>query len=100
MNRQQRDFISKIKRLEHQATPAPWSQFGNSIEDAKKIPLVTLTKEHFDDRNAEFITALRNAMPKLLQLIEQQDREIMRLKGSDGQKVGGSVALRPTNLLQ
>ena len=100
MNRQQRDFISKIKRLEDQATPAPWSQFGNSIEDAKKIPLVTLTKEHFDDRNAEFITALRNAMPKLLQLIEQQDREIMRLRGTDGRRVGTSIAPKPSNLLQ
>ena len=100
MNRQQRDFISKIKRLEYQATPAPWSQFGNSIEDARKIPLVTLTREHFDDRNAEFITALRNAMPKLLRLIEQQDREIMQLKDADGRKVGGSIASRPSSLLQ
>ena len=83
MNKIQRDFILKMKRLEHQATPAPWSQYGNSIEDAKKIPLINMTGEHFEDRNAEFITVLRNAMPRLLQLIEQQDREIMRLKGTD-----------------
>jgi hypothetical protein len=90
MNKELQIFISKIRQLEHQATPAPWSQYGNSIEDARKIPLVTLTKEHFDDRNAEFITALRNAMPRLLQVIEQQDREIMRLKGEDLGAVGSA----------
>lgn len=88
MNKQQRYFISKIKRLEHDATPAPWAQYGNSIEDSGKIPLITLTKEHFDDKNAEFITELRNAMPVLLRLIEQQDQEIMRLKG--GGSIGGA----------
>lgn len=96
MNRQQRHFISKIKRLEHDATPAPWAQYGNSIEDAGKVPLITLTKEKFDDGNAEFITELRNAMPTLLRLIEQQEREIMRLKGNDGSGVGP----RPSSLLQ
>ena len=99
MDREQRSFVSKIKRLEHQATPAPWSQYGDNIEDAKKIPVVTLAKEHFEDRNAEFITALRNAMPRLLQLIEQQDREIMRLKGIDGGQAGSS-APRSSSLLQ
>jgi hypothetical protein len=86
MNQGSRHFISKLRRLEHDATPGPWTVYGNSIEDAKKIPLVTLTREHFDDRNAEFITELRNAMPKLLQLIELQEREIKRLKESDGGK--------------
>ncbi|MGI9489443.1 MAG: hypothetical protein ACR2RF_26860 [Geminicoccaceae bacterium] len=99
MNRQQRHFISKIRRLEHDATPAPWAQYGDSIEDAGKIPLITLTKEHFDDKNAEFITELRNAVPILLRLIEQQDREIMRLRGSSSGKVG-SAGPRPPSLLQ
>ncbi|MDH3661964.1 MAG: hypothetical protein OEU92_18365 [Alphaproteobacteria bacterium] len=99
MNRQQRHYISKIKRLEHDATPAPWAQYGDCIEDAKKIPLITLTKEHFDDRNAEFITELRNAVPALLRLIEQQDREIMRLKGSDRGTIG-SAAPRASSLMQ
>ncbi len=99
MNKQQRHFISKIRRLEHDATPAPWSQYGDSIEDAGKIPLITLTKEHFDDRNAEFITELRNAVPTLLKLIEQQDREIMRLKGASSSKIG-AAGPRPANLLQ
>ena len=90
MNNEQRIFISKIKQLEHQATPGPWSQYGDNIEDAKKIPVVTLAREHFEDRNAEFITALRNAMPRLLQLIEQQDREIMRLKGTSAGKAASS----------
>ena len=99
MNKQQRHFISKIRRLEHDATPAPWSQYGNSIEDAKKIPLVTITKEHFDDRNAEFITELRNAVPTLLRLLEQQEREIMQLKGGGGTKSVGSEP-RASTLLQ
>jgi hypothetical protein len=99
MNNELRIFISKIRQLEHQATPAPWSQYGNNIEDSKKIPVVTLTREHFDDRNAEFITALRNAMPRLLQLIEQQDREIMRLKGLDGGK-RGSGGTASSSLMQ
>ena len=99
MNRQQRHFISKIKRLEHNATPAPWAQYGDSIEDAKKIPLITLTKEHFEDGNAEFITELRNAVPTLLRLIEQQDREIMRLRGSDGGDISNADP-RPSTLLQ
>ena len=99
MNNQLRHFISKIKRLENNATPAPWAQYGDSIEDAKKIPLITLTKEHFDDKNAEFITELRNAMPTLLRLIEQQDREIMRLKGGGGGNVSTSGP-RPSSLLQ
>ena len=100
MNKQQRHFISKIKQLENDATPAPWSQYGDSIEDAGKIPLITLTKEHFDDKNAEFITEIRNAVPKLLlKLIEQQDREIMRLKGA-GRSTIGSAGPRPPNLLQ
>lgn len=96
MNKEQRIFISKIKQLEHQATPAPWSRYGDFIEDARKIPLVAMTKEHFDDRNAEFITALRNAMPRLLQLIEQQDREIMKLRGIGGDSAGP----RSSSLLQ
>ena len=99
MNKQQRHFISRMKRLEHKATPAPWSQYGDNIEDAKKVPLITLTKEHFEDNNAEFITELRNAVPILLRLIEQQDREIMRLRGSDGGEIG-SVKPRSSNLLQ
>ncbi|MGI9434333.1 MAG: hypothetical protein ACR2Q4_05825 [Geminicoccaceae bacterium] len=90
MNKVSHHFISKLRRLEHDATPGPWTVYGNNIEDAKKIPLVTLTKEHFDDRNAEFITELRNAMPKLLQLIELQEREIRRLKDRDG---GGAAAV-------
>lgn len=99
MNSEQRSFVSKIKKLEDRATPAPWSQYGDNIEDAKKIPVVTLAKEHFEDRNAEFITALRNAMPRLLQLIEQQDREIMRLKGTDSGQPG-SATPRSSSLLQ
>ena len=99
MNRQLRHFILKIKKLEHDATPAPWAQYGDNIEDAKKIPLITLTREHFDDRNAEFIIELRNAVPALLRVIEQQDREIMRLKGGDGRKAGTSEP-QPANLLQ
>ena len=99
MNKQQRYFISKIKRLEHDATPAPWSRYGDNIEDAEKIPLITLTKEHFEDRNAEFITELRNAMPTLLRLIEQQEREIMRLRGTDSGAIGGSEP-RSSSLLQ
>ncbi len=99
MNKQQRYFISKIRQLEHDATPAPWAQYGDSIEDAGKIPLITLTKEHFDDKNAEFITELRNAMPVLLRLIEQQDREIMRLRGAGSSKVAGAGP-RPSSLLQ
>lgn len=90
MNKQQRHFISRIKRLECEATPAPWSRYGDSIEDAEKIPLITLTREHFDDRNAEFITELRNSVPVLLRLLEQQEREIMRLKGSGGAKGSGT----------
>lgn len=100
MNREQRDFLSKIRRLENQATPAPWSQYGNNIEDSAKVPLVTMTREHFEDRNAEFITALRNAMPKLLMLIEQQDREILRLKGSESGRAGSNAAPRSSSLLQ
>ncbi|MEM7042304.1 MAG: hypothetical protein AAF543_05795 [Pseudomonadota bacterium] len=99
MNRQLRHFISKIRQLEHEATPAPWAQYGDNIEDAKKIPLITLTREHFDDRNAEFIIELRNAVPALLRVIEQQDREIMRLKGGHDRKVGTSEP-RPSSLLQ
>ncbi|MEM8948690.1 MAG: hypothetical protein AAGA21_19415 [Pseudomonadota bacterium] len=99
MNKQQRHFISKIRQLENKATPAPWSQYGDSIEDSGKIPLITLTKEHFDDKNAEFITEIRNAVPVLLKLIEQQDREIMRLKGSGSGKIGGAGP-RPPSLLQ
>ncbi len=99
MNKQQRHFISKIKRLEHDATPAPWAQYGDSIEDAGKIPLITLTREHYDDKNAEFITELRNAVPVLLRLIEQQDREILRLKGTESGKTDNSAS-RPASLLQ
>ncbi|MGI9419446.1 MAG: hypothetical protein ACR2RA_16590 [Geminicoccaceae bacterium] len=99
MNKQQRHFVSKIKRLEHDATPAPWTQYGDSIEDAEKIPLITLTKEHFEDRNAEFIIELRNAMPVLLRLIEQQDREIMRLRDSGSNGVA-SAKPRASSLLQ
>lgn len=98
MNKHQRNFVSKIKHLEHQATPAPWSQYGDSIEDAGKVPLINMTKEHFEDRNAEFITVLRNAMPRLLQLIEQQDREIMRLKGGGDHTDDGAPA--STSLMQ
>lgn len=87
MDKVSRHVISKLRRLEHDATPGPWTIYGNNIEDAKKIPLVTLTKEHFDDRNAEFITELRNAVPRLLHLIELQEQEIRRLKDSDN---GGS----------
>ena len=82
MDKASRHVISKLRRLEHDATPGPWTIYGNSIEDAKKIPLVTLTKEHFDDKNAEFITELRNAVPRLLRLIELQEREIEQLRGS------------------
>jgi len=85
MDKTSRHVISKLRRLEHDATPGPWTIYGNSIEDAKKIPLVTVTKEHFDDKNAEFITELRNAVPRLLQLIEVQEREIEQLKGNKGQ---------------
>lgn len=99
MNKQQRHFVSKIKRLEHDATPAPWTQYGDSIEDAEKIPLITLTKEHFEDRNAEFIIALRNAVPGLLRLIEQQDREILRLRGT-GSVEAVSGKPRSSSLLQ
>ncbi len=83
MDKVSRNIVSKLRRLEHDATPGPWNIYGDSIEDAKKIPLVTVTKEHFDDNNAEFITELRNAVPRLLRLIELQEREIERLKGTD-----------------
>lgn len=83
MDKVSRHVISKLRRLEHDATPGPWTIYGNNIEDAEKIPLVTLTKEHFDDKNAEFITELRNAVPRLLYLIEQQEREIEQLKDDD-----------------
>lgn len=81
MDKVSRHVISKLRRLEHDATPGPWTIYGNNIEDSEKIPLVTLTKEHFDDKNAEFITELRNAVPRLLQLIELQEREIEQLRG-------------------
>ncbi len=86
MDKISRHFVSKLRRLENNATPGPWAIYGNSIEDAEKIPLVTLTKEHFDAKNAEFITELRNAAPGLLRLIEQQDNEIKRLKSSQGKR--------------
>ena len=99
MNREQRNFISRLRRLEHSATPAPWSQYGDNIEDAEKIPLITMTKEHFHDKNAEFITEIRNAVPRLLHLIEQQEQEINRLKGSGGKPSGGN-APRSSTLMQ
>ncbi|MGH1480444.1 MAG: hypothetical protein ACRBM6_17235 [Geminicoccales bacterium] len=80
MDKVSRHVVSKLRRLEHDATPGPWAVYGNSIEDAKKIPLATLTKEHFDDKNAELITELRNAVPRLLHLIELQEKEISRLR--------------------
>jgi hypothetical protein len=92
MDKVSRHVISKLRRLEHDATPGPWTIYGNSIEDAEKIPLVTLTKEHFDDRNAEFITELRNAVPRLLHLIELQEQEIRRLKGDEGNSRGSAPA--------
>jgi len=76
MDKVSRHVVSKLRRLEHDATPGPWAVYGNSIEDAKKIPLATLTKEHFDDKNAELITELRN----VLHLIELQEKEISRLR--------------------
>ncbi|MGI9491089.1 MAG: hypothetical protein ACR2QF_01545 [Geminicoccaceae bacterium] len=82
MDKASRHVISKLRRLEHDATPGPWNVYGNSIEDAKKIPLVTLTKENFDDKNAELITELRNAVPRLLRLIELQEQEIEQLRGN------------------
>jgi hypothetical protein len=96
MDKVSRHVISKLRRLEHDATPGPWTIYGNSIEDAEKIPLVTLTKEHYDDKNAEFITELRNAVPRLLHLIELQEREIRRLKGDDT----GSAGIKPAPVLQ
>ena len=96
MDRLSRHLISKLRRLEHGATPGPWTIYGNNIEDAEKIPLVTLTKEHFDDKNAEFITELRNAVPRLLQLIERQEREIEHLR-SGGNK---SASTKPAPILQ
>lgn len=95
MNKEQRHFLSKIRRLEHDATPGPWAQYGNNIEDAKKIPLVTLTKEHFDDKNAEFITELRNSMPRLLRLIEQQEHEIKRLRDGAGSRSDAAPKAAP-----
>lgn len=92
MDKTSRHVISKLRRLEHDATPGPWTIYGDSIEDAKKIPLVTVTKEHFDDKNAEFITELRNAVPRLLQLIEVQEREIEQLKGSKSKPVATKSA--------
>lgn len=91
MDKVSRNVVSKLRRLEHDATPGPWTVYGNSIEDAKKIPLVTLTREHFDDKNAEFITELRNSVPRLLRLIELQEEEIRRLK--DGDKGTGDKVL-------
>jgi len=99
MNREQRNFISRLRRLEHDATPAPWSLYGDSIEDAAKIPLITVTKEHFHDKNAEFIAEVRNAVPKLLYLIEQQEREISKLKGTDG-KPTGNTRPKASSLMQ
>ena len=93
MDKLSRQVVSKIRRLEHDATPGPWAIYGDSIEDAKKIPLATLTRDHFDDRNAEFITELRNAVPRLLRLIELQEQEIRRLRGGDdGKKPAESKA--------
>ncbi len=86
MDKLSRSIITKLRRLDHDATPGPWTIYGDNIEDAEKIPLVTLTKEHFDDKNAELITELRNAMPRLLRLIELQEREIRQLKGHKGPK--------------
>lgn len=83
MDKVSRHVISKLRRLEHDATPGPWTIYGDSIEDSEKIPLVTVTKEHFDDKNAELITELRNAVPRLLHLIELQEQEIRRLRDSD-----------------
>lgn len=99
MDKVSRDVISKLRRLEHDATPGPWAIYGNSIEDAKKIPLATLTKEHFQDKNAELITALRNAVPRLLRLIEFQDQEIRRLRDG-GQGGGKQGASKPGPILQ
>lgn len=98
MNGEQRNFINRLKRLDHDATPAPWSRYGDSIEDAKKIPLITITKEHFQDKNAEFITEVRNAVPILLRLIEQQERELTQLRGDSGSQ--GSSGPRPSSLMQ
>ncbi len=98
MDKVSRHVISKLRRLEHDATPAPWTIYGNNIEDAKKIPLATVTKEHFDDKNAELITELRNAVPRLLHLIELQEQEIRRLRTvEDG---SGRPAAKAAPLLQ
>jgi hypothetical protein len=80
MDRESRHFISKLRRLEGDATPGPWAKYGDSIEDRKKIPLVKMTMEHFKDRHAEFIIELRNALPRLIALIERQEQEIRRLQ--------------------
>ncbi len=98
MKREQRNVISRLKKLEHDATPAPWSLYGDSIEDAKKIPVASLAREHFHDRNAEFITEFRNALPLLLRLIEQQDKEIMRLRGTGEAPIPGGP--RASSLMQ
>ena len=100
MDKVSRNVVSKLRRLEHDATPGPWTVYGNNIEDAQKIPLVTLTKEHFDDKNAEFITELRNSVPRLLRLIELQEQEIKRLKNGGQDEGTKAPAARATTILQ
>ena len=95
MDRELRHFISKLRRLEHAATPGPWAKYGDSIEDREKIPLVKMTMEHFKDRNAEFIIELRNALPRLFELIERQEQEIQRLQDGAGSKAAPPAPKAP-----
>jgi hypothetical protein len=80
MDKRVRMAIAELRRLEHAATPGPWSVFGNYIEDCRKIPVAKLAQEHLNANNADFIAGMRNTLDQLLEVIEQQDRELERLR--------------------
>ena len=66
MTTETKAWIEKVKRLCDEATPEPWLPYEHSMKH----------------ENVIFCASARTDLPKAIQLIESQEKEIERLKGA------------------
>lgn len=65
MNQEQKDMLSKLKKLSKNARKAPWHHGGNPSKDGKTVYRLARPEE-------DLIIMMRNSIDELIKMVEEK----------------------------
>ena len=83
MNQEMKKYLSELERLANEASEGPW-WFRNGSVTNNEFPFYPTILKYLSDKDGAFVVAAREAIPRLVKMVRDLDKETYFLADKAG----------------